>query len=66
MAQVRFVDSGPGILEPERLFEPFQSGGDGAGIGLYVSRAVVRSYGGDLRFEPQPAGACFCVEIPCQ
>lgn len=65
MAQVRFVDTGPGILEPERLFEPFQSGGDGAGIGLYVSRAVVRSYGGDLRFEPQPAGACFCVELPC-
>jgi signal transduction histidine kinase len=66
MAQIRFVDSGPGISEPDRLFEPFQSGVAGTGIGLYVSRAVVRSYGGDLRFELQPSGACFCVEIPCQ
>jgi two-component system, LuxR family, sensor kinase FixL len=65
MAQVRFLDSGPGILEPERLFEPFHSGGEGAGIGLYVSRAVLRNYGSDLRFEPQPVGACFCVEVPC-
>src|SRR5437016_3209049 len=53
---VRFRDTGPGISEPERLFEPFQSKADGSGLGLYVSRAVVRSYGGDLRFEPQAAG----------
>src|SRR5207237_622615 len=52
MAKVRFEDSGPGIEEPQRLFEPFQSRADGAGLGLYVSRALVRSYGGDLQFEP--------------
>jgi C4-dicarboxylate-specific signal transduction histidine kinase len=28
-----------------------------------VSRAVVRSYGGDLRFEPQSKGASFVVEL---
>lgn len=65
VASIRFRDSGPGILEPERLFEPFRPGTDGAGLGLYVSRAVVRSYGGDLRFEQEAFGACFCVEIPC-
>jgi signal transduction histidine kinase len=64
MVNVRFQDSGPGISEPQRLFEPFQSGADGAGLGLYVSRALVRSYGGDLQFEPQANGACFRVEIP--
>lgn len=64
IAGIRFQDSGPGIAEPDRLFEPFQSGADGSGLGLYVSRAVVRSYGGDLHFEPQAGGACFLVEVP--
>ena len=64
MANVRFVDSGPGIAAPEHLFEPFQPGADGAGLGLYVSRATIRSYGGELRFEPQGRGTCFRVEIP--
>ena len=62
-AVVRFRDTGSGISAPEHLFEPFQPGSDGTGLGLYVSRAVVRSYGGDLRFEPQPAGSCFTVEV---
>jgi two-component system sensor kinase FixL len=63
-ANVRFLDTGPGISEPGRLFEPFQSGADGSGLGLYVSRSVVRSYGGDLCFDPQESGTCFRVEIP--
>jgi two-component system sensor kinase FixL len=61
--EVRFEDTGPGIRQPENLFAPFQSGADGTGLGLYVARAVVRSYGGDLRCEAMPAGACFCVEL---
>ena len=60
---VRFLDSGPGVFEPERLFAPFQPGANGTGLGLYVSRAVVRSYGGDLRFEPRVSGSCFAVEL---
>ena len=63
MATVRFSDSGPGVAAPERLFEPFQHGADGTGMGLYIARAALRSYGGDLRFEPQPMGACFAVEL---
>jgi signal transduction histidine kinase len=63
VAHIRFEDSGPGISTTEHLFEPFHSGGDGAGLGLYVSRAVVRSYGGDLRLEPSNGGTCFRVEL---
>jgi len=64
VAQVRFHDSGPGIAEPARLFQAFQSGADGAGLGLYLSRAVVRSYGGDLCYEPPETGSCFRVDLP--
>jgi two-component system, LuxR family, sensor kinase FixL len=62
-ATVRFIDSGPGVAAPERLFAPFQPGADGSGLGLYVSRAVVRSYGGDLRCEPRERGSCFAVDL---
>jgi signal transduction histidine kinase len=66
-AMVRFRDSGPGIAVPERLFEAFQPGADGSGLGLFISRAVVRGYGGDLRYEPQlprsGGGSCFTVEL---
>ena len=60
---VRFEDSGPGIPAPETLFQPFQAGASGSGLGLYVSRSIVRSYGGDLKFEPQPQGCTFAVEL---
>jgi C4-dicarboxylate-specific signal transduction histidine kinase len=62
-ALIRFRDSGPGIALPERLFQPFQHAADGTGLGLYVSRAVVRSFGGDLRFDPQVEGSCFVIEL---
>jgi signal transduction histidine kinase len=62
-AYVRVEDSGPGVAAPQSLFQPFQPGADGTGLGLYVSRAVVRSYGGELRFEPSENGSCFVVEL---
>jgi signal transduction histidine kinase len=60
---VRFLDSGPGVAAPERLFAPFQPGANGTGLGLYISRAVVRGYGGDLRYEGSASGSCFTVEL---
>jgi two-component system sensor kinase FixL len=62
-ALVSFCDSGTGIASPEHLFQPFQPGADGSGLGLYISRAVVRGYGGDLRYQPLPDGSCFAVEL---
>lgn len=54
-AMARFVvrDNGTGIAPgaEARLFEPFFStkGNEGTGLGLYVSRALARSHGGDVR-----------------
>jgi signal transduction histidine kinase len=62
-ALTKFLDSGPGVACPEQLFQPFHYAADGTGLGLYVSRALVRNYGGDIRFEPQANGASFVVEL---
>ena len=61
---VAFEDTGVGVREPEELFQPFQAGSSHAGLGLYVSRALLRSYGGDLRFEALAKGCRFVAELP--
>jgi len=60
---IRFEDTGPGVARPEMLFRPFQPGADGTGLGLYVSRAILRSFRGELRYETRPAGGCFAVVL---
>ncbi len=60
---IRFEDSGVGIASPFQLFKPFQPGANATGLGLYVSRAMVRGFGGDLRFEPRSRGCCFAVSV---
>jgi two-component system, LuxR family, sensor kinase FixL len=65
MVLVRFLDTGPGVAKPDNLFRPFQPGAHSSGLGLYLSRAVLKSYGGDLYYEPVPAGACFTVQLWC-
>lgn len=62
-ALIRLHDSGPGIAAPERLFQPFQEGADHTGLGLYISRAMLWSYGGNLRHEPTATGCCFVIEL---
>jgi two-component system, LuxR family, sensor kinase FixL len=58
---IRFIDSGPGVANPERLFAPFQPGAQASGLGLYLSRTFVRAFQGEIEYEPQPAGSCFAV-----
>jgi len=60
---VRFRDSGPGVARPEELFRPFQAGAHSFGLGLYISRAILRSHGGGLRYDPEEQGSCFTVEL---
>jgi PAS domain S-box-containing protein len=61
---IRFEDTGTGIASPENLFRPFQRGAESSGLGLYVSRAIMHSFGGDLRYEPRSEGCCFAVVLP--
>jgi two-component system, LuxR family, sensor kinase FixL len=60
---VRVQDSGGGVANPDRLFRPFQQGAQATGLGLYLSRAFMRSFRGDLRYEPEPGGSSFVVEL---
>jgi two-component system sensor kinase FixL len=60
---IRFRDTGCGVQFPERLFRPFQQQAQATGLGLYLSRAFMRSFRGDLRHEPEPDGSSFLVEL---
>lgn len=60
---VRVFDNGGGVLQTEHLFHPFQAGAEATGLGLYMSRAFARSFGGELRYIPLADGACFVVEL---
>lgn len=57
------TDSGPGIRNPEALFKPFRSGEDSAGLGLFVSRAIVRACGGDLTHESSDSGCRMLIRL---
>jgi two-component system sensor kinase FixL len=62
-------DSGPGIASEisSKLFEPFMtSKPDGMGLGLAISRSLVRARGGDLLFAQSETlhGASFVVRLP--
>ena len=63
LVTIRFRDTGPGVNHPDQLFKLFHSGNNSSGIGLYISRAILRSYGADLRYEFSDVGACFAVEL---
>jgi signal transduction histidine kinase len=60
---VRFEDTGPGVHEPERLFRPFQSEADMNGLGLYISRAILQTFHGNLVYEPRRQGSCFAAKL---
>jgi len=60
---VEFSDNGGGVAHPELLFRPFQAGAEATGLGLYLSRAFMRSFGGELSYMPLADGACFIVDL---
>jgi len=63
LVTVRFEDTGNGIDNPQGLFQPFHSDAHGTGLGLYVSRSLVKSFGGDLVYEHRDRGCCFAVVL---
>ncbi len=54
-----FDDNGPGLSEPDRVFEPFYTTkpvGEGTGLGLPLSRRFVEAFGGTMRAQNRPEG----------
>jgi two-component system sensor kinase FixL len=60
---IRFEDTGKGVSNPEKLFQPFQMKAAATGLGLYVSRAILRTFRGDLHYEPRAQGCSFAVSL---
>jgi signal transduction histidine kinase len=64
------VDDGPGVpaaLRP-RLFEPFSRGSsdvEGCGLGLHLTREIMRAHGGEVQLVPAQRGATFRLSFAC-
>src|SRR5437867_3356057 len=65
---ILFSDTGPGIKEPHRVFDPFYTTkpiGKGTGLGLSICFGIVQEHGGRiLCYNGQDGGAVFRVELP--
>ena len=68
---VRVVDDGPGIppgIQPQ-IFDAFfttKPPGEGIGLGLEITRRLVRRYQGDITVESRPGHTEFRVSLPCE
>lgn len=66
-------DEGKGIspTDIDRIFEPYERGArngepKGLGLGLYISRQLAMSHGGELRVTSTPGeGSTFTLVLPC-
>jgi signal transduction histidine kinase/uncharacterized membrane protein HdeD (DUF308 family) len=67
---VQFSDSGPGVRDPQRVFDPFyttKAVGKGSGLGLSVVYGVVQDHDGQITCENKPeGGALFTLRLPAQ
>src|SRR2546422_541537 len=67
---VEFTDSGPGVKDPSRVFDPFYTTkpvGKGTGLGLSICYGIISEHGGSIRVRNSPPlGATFSIELPWQ
>ncbi len=65
---LQFADSGPGIRDPERVFDPFYTTkpvGKGTGLGLSAVYGMIQDHGGQITCQNQPqGGAVFLIRLP--
>jgi signal transduction histidine kinase len=65
---VEFVDDGPGMQQPERVFDPFYTTrkvGQGPGLGLSVCYGIIQEHNGRITCQNRPeGGAVFRIELP--
>jgi len=66
--QIEITDSGPGISDPLRVFDPFyttKAVGKGTGLGLSICYGIVKEHGGEIEaFNSPPRGATFRITLP--
>ncbi|MFT5785913.1 MAG: two-component system C4-dicarboxylate transport sensor histidine kinase DctB [Ascidiaceihabitans sp.] len=65
---MRFLDTGPGIDVPEKMFDPFYStkevgASEGMGLGLSISYGIIQGFGGEIRGGNGVDGAEFTVQL---
>ena len=65
---IEFLDSGPGIREPHRVFDPFYTTkivGKGTGLGLSATYGVVQDHHGQISCHNRgEGGAAFIMRLP--
>ncbi|WP_417247766.1 sensor histidine kinase [Celeribacter sp.] len=71
--RLRVADTGPGIAEPEKMFDPFYTtkevgAAQGMGLGLSISYGLIQSFGGSIRgmnrAPHEGGGAMFEITLP--
>jgi signal transduction histidine kinase len=65
---LQFSDNGPGLRDPQRVFDPFYTTkpiGKGTGLGLSAVYGMVQDHGGSITCENKAqGGALFTVRLP--
>jgi signal transduction histidine kinase len=65
---LEFADSGPGLKEPQRVFEPFYTTkpvGKGTGLGLSTCYGIIQQHNGEISCRNRPeGGAVFTIRLP--
>jgi two-component system NtrC family sensor kinase len=65
---LQFSDNGPGMQEPDRVFDPFYTTrpvGQGPGLGLSVCYGIIQEHNGKITGLNRPeGGATFRIELP--
>src|SRR5260370_34743318 len=65
---VQFSDTGPGMTEPDRVFDPFYTTrpvGQGTGLGLSMCYGIIQEHGGKISCRNKDeGGAIFLIELP--
>jgi signal transduction histidine kinase len=67
---IQFSDTGPGIKEPQKIFDPFYTTkpvGQGTGLGLSACYGIIHDHGGEIDCQNNPnGGATFKVKLPAE
>jgi len=63
--RVEFRDNGPGIIDVEKIFEPFFTSKEkGLGVGLSICRSIVDAHGGHLTARVSAGWTIFELSLP--